>query len=277
MRVIRKTADNVTVSVSDSRGCRDMAEPDWSRPHWTRDEAKAMLLYFVFGAFAAEPQLDLSAHDSRGLPRGVEMMRIPKDRLAHWEGHPLRGALGEILREGNPTAFEAARKAPECLMLRGELPDADSLAYLGDTLGVIAALLDVGGVAVVDPQILEMFTPDAWRTRYAGDAVTAPRNHVAILCNDDAAGDVGQWIHTRGMRKFARPDISIRRVPQTDVQRAGAVAAQLVELQAHGMRFGDGSTVDVEGLPGGLKVTRAGLLDDPEFNNTHLELTWPVG
>jgi hypothetical protein len=246
---------------------------DWSRPHWTRDEAKAMLLYFVFGEFPAEPRLDLTAHGSHGLPQGVEILRIPKDRLAHWEGHPLRGAIGEILREGNPDAFESARKAPECLMLRGELADADSLAYLRDTLGVVAALLDVGGVAVVDPQILEVFSAADWRIRYAADALAAPRNHVLVLCQDDAGGTA--WIKTRGMRKFARPDISIRRVPQADVQRAGAVAARLVDLQARGMRFGDDSTVDVEGLPGGLKIKRGGALDDPEFNNTHLELTWP--
>ena len=252
-----------------------MAEPDWLRPHWTRDEAKAMLLYFVFGEFAAEPQLDLSAHGSQGLPPDVEMRRIPKAALAHWEGHPLRGALGEILREGNPAAFEAARKAPECLMLRGELADVDSLAYLADTLGVVAALLEAGGAAVVDPQILELFPPAVWRSPSAGAAAAAPRSHVAILCNDDAAGNVEQWIHTRGMRKFARPDISIRRVPQTEVQRAGAVASQLVELGMRGMRFGEGSVVEVDGLPGGLKVTRGGSLDDPEFNNTHLELTWP--
>lgn len=250
-----------------------MAEPDWSRPHWTRDEAKAMLLYFVFGGFAAEPQLDLSAHGSHGLPPEVEMRRIPKAALAHWEGHPLRGALGEILREGNPAAFELARKAPECLMLRGELADADSLAYVGDTLGVVAALLGAGGAAVVDPQILEIFAADEWRTRYAGDAVAASRNHVLILCQDDAGGSA--WIKTRGMRKFARPDISIRRVPQAEVQRAGAVASQLVEFGMRGMRFGDGSVIEAEGLPGGLKITRGGSLDDPEFNNTHLELIWP--
>ena len=250
-----------------------MAEPDWTRPHWTRDEAKAMLLYFVFGEFAAEPQLDLSAHGSQGLPADVEMRRIPKAALAHWEGHPLRGALGEILREGNPAAFEAARKAPECLMLRGELADADSLAYLRDTLGVVTALLDVGGAAVIDPQILEMFTADEWRARYAGDVIDAARNHVLVLCQDDLGGSA--WIKTRGLRKFARPDVSIRRVPQSEVQRAGAIAVRLVELQARGMRFGDGSTVDVDGLPGGLKITRGGSLDDPEFNNTHIELTWP--
>src|SRR6185312_893650 len=250
-----------------------MAAPDWTRPHWSRDEATAMLVYFVFGEFAAEPKLDLSAHGSHGLPQGVEILRIPKDRLAHWQGHPLRGALGEILREGNPDAFGFARKAPECLMLRGELTDADSLGYLRDTLGVVAALLDAGGVAVVDPQILEMFSADDWRARHADDAIAAPRNHVLVLCQDDTNDTA--WIKTRGMRKFARPDVSIRRVPQSEVQRAGAVAAQLVELQARGMRFGDSSTVDVEGLPGGLKIKRGGSLDDPEFNNTHLELSWP--
>lgn len=252
-----------------------MPTADWSRPHWSRDEARAMLLYFVFGEFAAEPKLDLTAHGSHGLPQGVEILRIPKDRLAQWDGHPLRGALGGILRDGNPDAFDAARKAPECLMLRGELADADSLAYLRDTLGVVTALLEAGGVAVVDPQILEAFTADAWRARYVGGERSMSRSHVAILCNDNTAGDADQWVHTRGMRKFARPDLSIRHVPQAEVQRAGAVAARLVELQARGMRFGDGSTVDVEGLPGGLKVTRAGSLDDPEFNNTHLELAWP--
>jgi hypothetical protein len=158
-------------------------------------------------------------------------------------------------------------------MLRGELADADSLAYLRDTLGVVSALLDAGGVAVVDPQILEMFAADGWRARYSGDAIAQPRNHVLVLCQDDADG--AAWVKTRGMRKFARPDISIRRVPQADVQRAGAVAARLADLQARGMRFGDGSVVDVEGLPDGLKLSRSGSPDDPEFNNTHLESTWP--
>lgn len=251
-----------------------MTEADWSRPHWSRDEAKAMLLYFVFGQFAGELRLDLSGNSSAGLPPGVEMHRIPKALLAHWEGHPLRGALGGVLRDGNPDAFEAARTANECLMLRGELPDPDSLGYLRDTLGVIAALLDTGGVAVVDPQILQIFTADDWRTRFAGADRSAPRNHVLVLCQDEDA-DLA-WVKTRGMRKFARPDVSIRRVPQGEVQHAGAVAARLAELQARGMRFGEGSTVEVEGVSGGLKVARGGSLDDPGFNNVHLALAWPA-
>lgn len=246
----------------------------WTRPHWSRDDAKAMLLYFVFGAFPDPLKLDLSRDGGAGPPEGVEVRRVPKAMLAHWDGHPLRGSLGDLLREDDPAALEAARKAPECLMLRGELPDADSLAYLRDTVGVVAASLDAGGVAVVDPQILQILTAEEWRERHAGEAPAPIREHVLVLCHDAAGGSA--WIKTRGMRKFARPDISIRHVPRDDVQRAGAVAGQLVELEARGMRFGDGSTVDVEGLPGGLRVRRAGSLDDPEFNNVHLELTWPA-
>lgn len=246
---------------------------DWSRPLWSRDAASAMVLYFVFGAFAPGREIDLSAHGGNGLPEGVTAQRFPKALLAHWDGHPLRGALGELLREGNPDAFKAAREAPECMLLRGELPDPDSLAYLRDTLNVVAALLGAGGVAVADPQILELLSADDWRARYAGDALAEPRDHVLILCHDDIDGRA--WVKTRGLRKFARPDVSIRGVPKDEVQRAGALAARLVDMQARGMRFGDGSTLDAEGIAGGLKLARAGSLDDPEFNNVHLELTWP--
>lgn len=250
-----------------------MAQPDWSRPHWQRDDARAMLLYFVFGAFPEQPEVDLSKHGSRGLPAGMEMRRIPKAQLGHWDGHPLRGALGEVLRADDPAAFDAARQAPECLLLRGELPDAPTLEYLGDVLGIVAALLETGGVAVVDPQILQLLSADAWRERYVDNTQPSLRDHVLVVCHDDADG--GNWIRTRGLRKFARPDISIRHVPADHVEHAGMVAAQLAEMQARGMRFGDGSTVQVEGLPQGWPVARAGSLDDPDFNNTHLELDWP--
>ncbi|HEX7326213.1 MAG TPA: hypothetical protein VF292_12815 [Rhodanobacteraceae bacterium] len=249
-----------------------MTESDWSRPHWTRAEAKALLVYFVFGTFDADIQAALPARVRDTLPREIEVRRIPRAMLAHWEGHPLRGALGETFRAADPDAFAAARAAPECLMLRGEFADRASLAYLRDTLGVVAALLDAGGSVVVDPQILEILNAAAWRQRYAAGALAEPRSHVLVLCHDAAGG--AAWIKTRGMRKFARPDVSIRAVPREDVQRAGVVAAKLVELQARGMRFGDGSVVDA-GAAGKLAVTRAGTLDDPEFNNTHLEVAWP--
>ncbi|HXS73272.1 MAG TPA: hypothetical protein VN725_04450 [Rhodanobacteraceae bacterium] len=246
----------------------------WPRPHFSRGEDKAMLLYFVFGAFPQKLKLDGARFGSAGLPRGVELHRFDKGTLAHWDGHPLRGALGELLREDDPHTFKAARSAHECVMLRGELEDQPSLDYLRDTLGVIGALLDTGGVAVVDPQTLSLFAPRAWAERFLIEGGAPPRAHVLILCHDENDGSA--WVRTRGMRKFARPDISLRSVPQSEVDRAGALAEHLLELEAMGMRFADGTTLEVEGMPPGLIARHGGSLDDPQFNNRHVEFEWPV-
>lgn len=252
-----------------------MANPEpasWPRPYYSRGEDKAMLLFFVFGAFPAQLELNVARYGSVGLPAGVEMHRLEKQVLAHWEGHPLRGTLGELLREDDPATFKLAREAPGCIMLRGELDDPPTLDYLRDTLGVVAALLDVGGVAVIDPQILSLFSPRAWGERYLVEGGAPPRAHVLVLCHDE--GD-GAWVRTRGLRKFARPDISLRGVPKTEVDRAGALAEHLLELQAMGMRFADGTLLEVDGLPRGLIAHQGGSLDDPQFNNRHVEFDWP--
>ncbi|MER3546260.1 MAG: hypothetical protein C4338_01160 [Rhodanobacteraceae bacterium] len=248
----------------------DQAAP-WTRPYFWRSASSAMLLYFVFGEFPKELKLDVTRYGSTGLPAGVTMQRFDKSALAHWQGHPLRGALGELLRNDDAETFKNARAASECIMLRGEIDDPESLDYLRDTLGVMGALLDAGGKAIVDPQILALFSASAWRERYA-DGGASIREHVLILAYDE---DGGTWVRTRGLRKFARPDVSIRRVPQTEVERAGAIALRLAELQAQGMRFVDGTALQAEGVPPGLIAHLGGSLNDPQFNNTHVEFVWP--
>jgi hypothetical protein len=249
-----------------------MGEPDWTRPHWQRDAQQALLVYFVFGAFAEAPKLESLAF-GLALPAGFTLRRMPRASFLQWQGNPLRGGLGESLRADDPETFEAASQAFACLVLRGEIDDAPTLDYLRGALAVQGALLDAGAVAIVDPQMLEIFSAARWRGRYAGAGASEPRRHVLILQQKESSG--GAWIKTHGMRKFARPDVSIRDVPTAAVQSAGAVAARLVELEARGVRFGDASKIEVEGASGGLAVRRGGTLDDPEFNNTHLELRWP--
>ena len=78
------------------------------------------------------------------------------------------------------------------------------------------------------------------------------------------------------MRKFGRPDISIRNVPDREVDRAGVLCQKLVELEALGAHFVDGQALEVEGLPAGLVAQLGGSLEDPEFNNTFVEFRWPV-
>jgi len=248
----------------------------WPRPYWTPGDEHAVLLFFVFGEFAETLHIPAARHGSKGLPDGIELFRYPREVLEQWQGYPLHGALGEVLHQDHPQAYAAACKAPEVLSVRGRIEDMDSLDYLNDTLGVIAALMEIGGVAVADPQILSLFDGDSWNGRFMIEGGAPPRRHVLILCNDDGESDDGTaWVRTRGMRKFGRPDVSIRGVPRVDSDKAGELCLRLVEMQVLGARFVQGQELEIEGLPGAMQAQLGGSLEDPQFNNTHVRFDWP--
>lgn len=247
----------------------------WPRPYWQPSDETIALYFYVFGRFADDLAIPAARYASRGLPEGIALQRYAHAALRGWEGYPLKGALGELLKEDAPAAFELALAAPEVLVVRGELADRDNLDYLRDTLGVLAGLLDVGGCALLDPQILTLFDAAAWRRHYLVAGGAPPRNHVLILRN--AADEQGRsHVHTRGLRKFGRPDLSIEHVPDAHAGQAGLLCERLVELQALGAHFTDGQPLEVEGLPGEFVARRGGSLDDPRFNNTHVAFDWPA-
>ncbi|WP_251317923.1 hypothetical protein [Flintibacter muris] len=83
------------------------------------------------------------------------------------------------------------------------------------------------------------------------------------------------WFHTRGMRKFGRPDIGLTGVPQGETQRAVALLNQMIYVEALGAVF----TRSV-----GLHLSECetcvvhpeltGDLEDPGYNNEHYSLRW---
>lgn len=249
--------------------------PRWPRLLWTPAEERAVVVFFVFGGFGDEPlQIPAARHGSAGLPAEFEMLRHPQTALAGWEGHPLSGALGEVLATAHPELVERARRAPEVLTIRGEVSDRPALDYLLDTVGVIGGLLDIGGEVVVDPQTLSVFDAEDWREHLLVPGGAPPRQHVLVLCHATGQGRVS--VRTRGMRKFARPDVLIDAVPADKAELAGALAQRLVEMQAMGACFGDGQVLDVDGIGGDLVLRAAGRMDDPQFNNIHWSLRWPT-
>jgi hypothetical protein len=74
---------------------------------------------------------------------------------------------------------------------------------------------------------------------------------------------------SRGLRAFGRPDLSIRHVPQDAIAVASDLCNRLIETQAYGRVIPDGP---IEGM---LAHT-TGALEDPDFNNRHIELAWPL-
>ncbi len=247
--------------------------PAWQRPHWQPSSEEALLQFYVFGKFepVRAPSMD---YGSEGLPEGMELTSHHHNALRQWEGYPLKGDLGRMFKDDAPEAYKLVLESPEVLVVRGRLPDSSDTGYLRDTLGVLAALLDVGGKAILDPQTLSLFDADGWRRQFLVRDGAPIRNHLLIL--RDAEKKPGRfWVHTRGMRKFGRPDISVRNVPEADSDRAGLLCERLVELEALGAHFADGQKLEAEGLGGDLVAQLGGGFDHPEFNNTYVEFRWP--
>ena len=247
--------------------------PAWQRPHWQPSNEEVLLQFYVFGKFQSgrAPSID---YGSEGLPEGMELTSHNHGALRQWEGYPLKGSVGRMFKDDAPEAYKVALDAPEVLVVRGRLPDAADTGYLRDTFGVLAALLDVGGAAILDPQTLSLLDAASWRRQFLVRDGAPIRNHLLIL--RDAEEEKGHyWVHTRGMRKFGRPDISIRHVPEADSDRAGMLCERLVDLEALGAHFADGQALDVDGLSGSLVAHLGGGYEDPEFNNTFVEFRWP--
>ncbi len=238
----------------------------WERPYWHASGEDAILLYFVFGRFPAGTQATL--------PDGLALKHYEHAALRQWEGYPLAGSLGEVYAADAPDALEAARAAPHVLRIAGSVRDPSDLDYLRTTLRGIAKLFEAGAVAVADPQVAGLFDRTGWIRGVASGNDTTLRQHFLVLCNDDPDDPRRKWVHTRGLRKFGRPDISLTRVPENETDNAGALCQQLADMQALGGMFAEGQQLPVDGI-GVFHAVPGGSRDDPRFFNTHVELRWP--
>ena len=136
---------------------------------------------------------------------------------------------------------------------------------------MIQWLFDNGIQGVFDPHAFLWWTPERWSEVF-NKSEPAPHSHVMIFTSQE---NDRIWLHTRGMRKFGRPDISIRNCPAENVTDAGKLINRFIEIQALGAVIPEGKEIDVEGLPSGMECRHKGHLDDPDFNNVHFEIIWP--
>jgi len=244
----------------------------WSRPHFTPTDGKALLFYAAFGALDLTRSLDRSRYRTNGTPGGFKFTSYARDTHSTVLAEFCQGYVWDELMNENPELAAQIEAAPMCVVLRGEVADPPTLDYLRDSVGMITYLFDAGACAVNDPQILRWWTDDEWRDEIFEPAGAVPRHHVTILISDEPDG---AWIHTRGMRKFARPDVSVRRVGAAHADAVFDLCNRFIEFQAFGGLPADGQAVRMGSLPDGGVVHHSGSLDDPDFNNVHLEVIWP--
>lgn len=239
--------------------------PNWERPHFRPTEGQAFVLFVVYGKFPEELAITQSEYRCAGMPAGFDFSKL--ERAKHG---PLPFSDGEFLRVSEDAELCARIvEAAECGVLRGEIPDPADLNYLRNAIGLTTYLLDNGGVAVADPQQFGVYSPERWHQEIFDSGTPNVSRHVKILFSDEPDG---RWYHTRGLRKFGRPDLSMRGVTPEYFDGAVDMLRRFIQMQALGGVIPEGQEVRMNSLPSGLVCRHAGSLDDLEFNNVHVEI-----
>jgi hypothetical protein len=254
--------------------CQAAPEPaaprSWQRPGFQPGGGTPFLLYVIYGRLPENFRVSRS-YRTAGIPDGVAAElygpKVHPETCATW----LQGPMGKLLRRQTPELVKAAAAAPGCMIVRGEPKDASTLDYLRDVVGFLTYLADNGAVAVLDPQTFTLWSPRQWRSEFFAPKGPVPHRHVVILTSEDRRPG-RLWFHTRGMRKFGRPDLSLQGVAESQKTAVLELFNRFIELQALGGIVPEGEEIRMAGLPPGLTCHHRGHLDDPDFNNVHLEI-----
>jgi hypothetical protein len=247
----------------------------WPRPHFAPGGGNPLLFYVVFGAFDLSRPLGRSKYRTAGVPPWLELVSYDRAKQPDVFADYQSDKMWELLKRDATILAAEAEQAPHCVALRGEPADPPTLDYFRDTVGIVTWLLDAGGLAVYDPQMLWLWGADEWREEVFEPNAPNPDRHTAILVSPEDAGT--SWYHTRGMRKYGRPDLSVRGVGEAHADGVTLMIERFVELQALGGLIPDGEVIRMASLPANGVCRHAGSHDDPDFNNAHVEIAWPPG
>lgn len=247
----------------------------WPRPHYTSGGGDALLFFVVFGTFDLTKPLSVSKYRSGGPADWLAVSHMTRADaptvFASYQSPP----TWDLFTRDSPVTAAEAEKAPELVAVRAEVSDPTALDYFRDAIGVVTWLLDSGGVSIYDPQRLWLWSGDEWKSDVFESGEPQPQEHTVILVSDEPTGT--SWLHTRGLRQYGRPDVSVHGVGSGHIDAVTQMIERFIETQAYGGVVKDGQEVHMRGLPAGGVCRLRGSVDDPDFNNVHIAVEWPKG
>ena len=243
----------------------------YERPYYEDINYRPYLYYVVFGVKDEELQVSRERHHVDAFPEGLDFLFYNRSEHGDYLNELLGGTLGEVLDRDDHDLYTAVRQTERWAVIRGEVQEDADLHYMRNAIGFVQALVENGAVGVLDLQTLHLMTAETWATEFFQPEFT-PFDHATILVSEMDSGAL--WLHTRGMRKFGRPDISIENVPKNDMEMAAKVVNQMIYYGVLGAFFARPFKLHT---PDGACIVQPEFVDDmecPDFNNAYYRILW---
>lgn len=238
-----------------------MLNENWARPYFQEYHQEPHLFYAVLGDFSVTEELQEFA---KTLPAKITCRLIEASYFRD-------GIIWDQLLQSDPQLADRAAATEQAVVVQGTVDRQTNLDYLRASIDFLNYLTDVGGEVVYDTYALAWFGKEAWNQRHTDGQLFNPFDHMILLNSPEDDGT--HWLHTRGMLKFGRPDISVRQVAESSIPSVKKMIDRFITFTALGGVVEEGREVVMEGLePGYRPGPVVGDKEDPDFNNWHIEI-----
>lgn len=245
---------------------------NYERPYYEDLNYHPLLFYVVFGVKDEYLKVSKSRHHVDEFPAGLECVFNQKPDNEAYMSEMLGGTLGDILAEKNPDLYERIQQTDKWAIIGGEVVQDSDLNYMRNVIGFVQAFLDEGAIGVLDLQTFTLFSAEEWEQGIFGQEFD-PYQHVTILVSEVVEGIY--WLHTRGMRKFGRPDIGIENVDAEEIEDAAQVINQMIYYGSLGAFFSRATKLHTHtGKAYIVKPEFVEDFDNPDYNNAYYQLLW---
>ncbi len=180
----------------------------WTRPLYQPSGQRSFLFWVVWlDKPDAELYIDAKRHgfppgDSAGLD-----LDIIED--AEWLGSFLQGPIANMA----DFSLEPLGRCPRAVLIRGHFADSADLRALQTGMAFLKVYADLGALAAID-----LVATRWWQPReilaLAPDRPFDPHEHLSVVSERGEQ----HFCNTRGMAKFARPELFVRQVPNARIQ-----------------------------------------------------------
>ena len=180
----------------------------WTRPSYQPSAQRSFLFWVVWlDRPATEVFIDAKRH---GFPPGPSAgLDLDEIEDAEWLGSFLQGPIANMA----DFSLEPLGACPRAVLIRGHFPDSAELRPLQTGMAFLKAYVDLGALAAID-----LVATRWWQAGEIAslrpDRLFDPREHISVVSERSDE----HFCNTRGMAKFARPELFVRKVPPARIQ-----------------------------------------------------------